>query len=137
VKSIVAYSLKTITVEPEKELLLTNGSEITFFSRQRLGRHVIAETDKHATIGVLLETVFSTRSDQRGCKEDNWGNRVSSVWEFVRKRSSKKKAAVQRGIEPGSRGIVVVRSRHQATTEEDTAGWKRLVKCGNQRWCYN
>jgi hypothetical protein len=44
-------------------------------------------------------------------------------------------AAVQRGLEPGSRGITIVRSRYQATTNEDIAGWKifsaLFVKCGN------
>jgi hypothetical protein len=35
-------------------------------------------------------------------------------------------AAVQRGLEPGSRGIAIVRSRYQATTSKDTASWKRL-----------
>jgi hypothetical protein len=33
----------------------------------------------------------------------------------------------QRGLAPGSRGIVIVISRYQATIIEDTAGWKRLV----------
>jgi hypothetical protein len=32
---IVAYLLKPKTVEPEKQLLLANGSETTFDSRQR------------------------------------------------------------------------------------------------------
>jgi hypothetical protein len=32
----VAYLLKARTVEPEKQLLLVNGSESTFVSRQRL-----------------------------------------------------------------------------------------------------
>jgi hypothetical protein len=36
--------------------------------------------DKHATVEVLMETVFSM---QRGYKEDNWGNPVSSVWDTV------------------------------------------------------
>jgi hypothetical protein len=40
-------------------------------SRQRFGKHVPAVTDTHATIEVLLETVFSTRSMQRGYKEEN------------------------------------------------------------------
>jgi hypothetical protein len=31
-------------------------------------------------------------------------------------------AAVQRGLEPGSRGLAIVRSRYQATTTENTAG---------------
>jgi hypothetical protein len=40
-------------------------------SKQRLGKHVPGATDKHATIEVMLETVFSTRSVQRAYKEDN------------------------------------------------------------------
>jgi hypothetical protein len=36
-------------------------------------------------------------------------------------------AAVQRGSESESRGLVIVRSRNQATTSEDTAGWKDLA----------
>lgn len=71
----MAYSLKARTVE------LANGSETTFVSRQRLGKHVPAATDVHVQIEILLETAFSTRSLQRGCKEDNWGYRVSSVRE--------------------------------------------------------
>jgi hypothetical protein len=35
-------------------------------SRQRLGKQVSAATDTYATIEVLLETVFSTRSVQMG-----------------------------------------------------------------------
>jgi hypothetical protein len=61
----VAYFLKARTVEPEKQLLLANGSETIFVSRQRLGKHVPAATDTHSTIEVLLETVFSTLSVQR------------------------------------------------------------------------
>jgi hypothetical protein len=57
--------------------LLANGYEITFVARQRLAKHVPDATDTHATIEVLLETEFSTRSVQRGYKEDNWGNRLS------------------------------------------------------------
>jgi hypothetical protein len=34
--------------------------------------------------------------------------------------------AVQRGLEPGSIGLTIARSRCQATTSEDTAGWKIL-----------
>jgi hypothetical protein len=47
----VAYLLKARTAEPEKQLLLANGSEITFYSRQRLGKHVPAATDKHVIVG--------------------------------------------------------------------------------------
>jgi hypothetical protein len=40
----------------------------------------IERRGKHAstTIELLLETVFSTRSVQRGYKEDNWGDPVAS-----------------------------------------------------------
>jgi hypothetical protein len=48
--------------------------------------------DKHVTIEILLETVFSTRSVQRGYKKDIWGNRVSSVWEAAKKRDRWKRA---------------------------------------------
>jgi hypothetical protein len=33
--------------------------------------------DTHATIDVLLETVFSIRSVHGGFKEDKWGNQVN------------------------------------------------------------
>jgi hypothetical protein len=56
----------------------------------------------------------------------------------VRKRGSWKGAAVQGGLEPGSRGTAIVRSRYQATTSEDIAGWERhsvccndFIKCGD------
>jgi hypothetical protein len=40
--------------------------------RRRVGKHVPAATDMHAIIEVMLETVFSSRSVQRGYKKDNW-----------------------------------------------------------------
>jgi hypothetical protein len=89
-------------VELEKQPILVNSSETTFISRQRLGNHVSAETDTNATVEVLLETVFYTMSMQGGFKEDNWGNRVSSVWEAVKERDSWKGAAGHRGLECGS-----------------------------------
>jgi hypothetical protein len=86
-----------ICSKPEKQLLLVNGSETTFISRQRLGNHVPAATNTHATIEVLLETVFSTRYVQRDSKEDNWSNRISSVRVTVKKRDRRKEAV---GREP-------------------------------------
>jgi hypothetical protein len=41
-------------------------------------------------------------------------------------RGSWRGTAVQRGLEPGSIGLVIVRSRYQGSTSADTAGWKRL-----------
>jgi hypothetical protein len=46
-------------------------------SNKLIGKHVPAATNTQATIELLLETVFSTRSMQRGYKEDNWGGPVS------------------------------------------------------------
>jgi hypothetical protein len=65
----VAHLLTARTVEPKKQPLLANGSETTFVFRQRLGKHVPAATDTRATIEILLETVFSTRSVQNGHKK--------------------------------------------------------------------
>jgi hypothetical protein len=79
---------------PEKQPLLANGSERTFVSRPQLGKHVPATTDTYATIEVLSETLFSTWSVQRGCKEDSWGNQVSCALECVRKRDSWKGAVI-------------------------------------------
>jgi hypothetical protein len=56
-------------VEPEQQPLLANGSGTTFVSRQRLGKYVPEVTDVDAAIEVLLETVFSTQSVQRGYKD--------------------------------------------------------------------
>jgi hypothetical protein len=64
--SIAAYLLKARTVEPEKQPLLVNGYKTTFISRQQLGKHVPAATDTHATIEVLLETLFTIQSVQKG-----------------------------------------------------------------------
>jgi hypothetical protein len=46
-------------------------------SRQPIGKQVPAAMNKHATIQLLFETVFSARSVQSGYKEDNWGDPVS------------------------------------------------------------
>jgi hypothetical protein len=81
----VAYLLKAKTVKPHKQPSLANGSETAFVSRQRLSKHVSAAMDKPAAIEVLLETVFFSRSVRRGYKEDDWGNRVTSIREAVRK----------------------------------------------------
>jgi hypothetical protein len=80
-----SHILKARIVKPEKQLLLANGSKI-FLSRQRLGTWIPAATDTLATIEVLMETVFSTRSVQRGYKEGNWGNQVSSIRESGEER---------------------------------------------------
>jgi hypothetical protein len=42
-------------------------------SRQWIGKHPPAAMNTQATIALLLETVFYTRSVQRGYKKDNCG----------------------------------------------------------------
>jgi hypothetical protein len=46
-------------------------------------------------------------------------------------RDSERTMELEERLEPGSRGIIIVRSRYQATTSEDTAGWKRLNSCSS------
>jgi hypothetical protein len=104
----MVYLPKARTVESEKQPLLARGSEITFVSRHRLSKHVPATTDKYVTINLLLEKIFSTQFVQKGNMEDNSGNRVSSVREFVRKRGSWKVSAVQSGLKHGSRRVVML-----------------------------
>jgi hypothetical protein len=86
-------------VETEKQPLLASGSETTFVSTQRLGKYVPAATYNHATLEILLETMFSTRSVHRGYKEDYRGKQVSSVGDSVKKNVSWKGASIQRELE--------------------------------------
>jgi hypothetical protein len=79
----MAYLLKARTVEPEKQLLLVNGSETTFVSRQQLGKHIPVATDMHATRGTDGNCVFYSVCPKY--KEDNWGNEVTSVSDAVMK----------------------------------------------------
>jgi hypothetical protein len=61
---------------------------------------------------------------ERGYKEDSWGKQGSSIKEPVKKGGSRNEAAVQRGLEPRSREIALVKSCCQTSTSEDIAGWK-------------
>jgi hypothetical protein len=49
--------------------------------------------------------------------------------ELVARVFSRKRATVQRGLDHGSRGIAIVRSRYQASNSEDPTDWKRLSVC--------
>jgi hypothetical protein len=49
---------------------LQDRRKTTAVCRQLIGKHVPVATDTHATIKLLLQTVFSTRSVQRDCKEE-------------------------------------------------------------------
>jgi hypothetical protein len=95
----VAYLLKARIVEPEKQPLLASGSETTFVSSQRLGKHVPAATNTYKAIEVLLETVFSTRSCKGVITKSIGVKQIRFVQESVKQRGSWKGAAVQRGLE--------------------------------------
>jgi hypothetical protein len=56
-----------------------------FFSMQRLSKLVSAATGTHATIEVLMETMFSIRLVQRGYKEGN-ESRTARTQEWLRWR---------------------------------------------------
>jgi hypothetical protein len=58
---------------------------------------------------------------------------VGVKWKLVscKERSSWKSATIQKGLESGSRGLAIVRSRYQATASKDIAGWKRLNVCSS------
>jgi hypothetical protein len=54
-------------------------------SRQRLGKHFPAATNRRATIDVLLERSVSMWSVPRSYLEEKWGDQISSVSESVKK----------------------------------------------------
>jgi hypothetical protein len=82
VLAVVAYLLKASIVEPEKQLLLANGSETTLVSWKWLGK--IFRGNRYACNNRAI-VVFSTHFVQRGDKKDNWDNQISSVGESEEK----------------------------------------------------
>jgi hypothetical protein len=76
---MMPYLLKARTMEPEKQLLLANGSETTFVSRQRLRKHVPAATDTHATREILFKRRFLLDTCKRVIKRTIEARRGS--WE--------------------------------------------------------
>jgi hypothetical protein len=113
----VAYVLKARTVEQEKQPLLTNGSETIFVSRQRPQTKRFPQQQSAWNNRGTVETGFSTGIRAKGLQ----GARIGQL----------EGTATQRVLEPGSRLITIVRSLYQATTNEDTAGWKRLSLCSS------
>jgi hypothetical protein len=67
-----AVSIVAIAMQWPQDWQINNGV-MQPVSRQRIGKYVPAAMNTHTTIELLLETVFSTWSMQRGHKEDNWG----------------------------------------------------------------
>jgi hypothetical protein len=65
-----------------------NSGAMQPISRKWIGKHVSMAKNMHATIELLLETLFSTQYVQRGYKEDSWGDpvswKLSSAWEAVK-----------------------------------------------------
>jgi hypothetical protein len=60
-------------------------------SRQRIGKHVLAATNTHATTELLQETVFATRSVQRGYKKDKLGRCGCGVEYLYRDPASRRR----------------------------------------------
>jgi hypothetical protein len=54
----VTYLLKVGTVVTEEQLMLANGSETTFISRQWFSKHIPTAMDTHAIIQVARNGVF-------------------------------------------------------------------------------
>jgi hypothetical protein len=76
------YVINTKPLDSNVNILYNDreiGKQTRAVSRQRLSKHVPIATNRCATIDVLLKTMFSTRSMQRGYEEDNWGNPVSNL----------------------------------------------------------
>jgi hypothetical protein len=63
-------------MDMKTEAMSNNNVACRAVYRQRRGKHVPSATDKHATLEVRLETVFSTRSVQNGYKEDSWSKNL-------------------------------------------------------------
>jgi hypothetical protein len=68
-----------------QQLNYNNGNGGVFYvfraaavAMQSIGKQIPAVKNTNTTIELLLETVFSIRSMQRGYKEDNWGGLVES-----------------------------------------------------------
>jgi hypothetical protein len=87
--------------------------------------------DRHVLLSERAPQKNKTVKCQRVINICSWADITD--WLTVRRNvtltwriRSRKGAAVQRGLEPGSRGIAIVRSWYQETSSEDIAGWERL-----------
>jgi hypothetical protein len=54
-------------------------------SGQQIGKHIPMAMNMHITTELLLETVFSTQSVQRGYEEDNWSDSLQLRVEFCKR----------------------------------------------------
>jgi hypothetical protein len=66
----------------------------------------------------------SARSVPRTYKEDNWGNQVSSVREFVKKGTVGEEPPFREDLIAAAEQSPLLRLRCQGTAGENTAGWK-------------
>jgi hypothetical protein len=87
--SLLHFSASYEGIFQRVKSLLSTDREITKYtipvSRQRRGIHVLTTTNRLASIEVLFETGFSTRSVLRSYKEDNWGYLNSSILQSVKR----------------------------------------------------
>jgi hypothetical protein len=113
-------------------------NETTFAVRQ----HILISKNRQSLLGNGLINMFPRKwirvQQYRHCckrgflrwfvprvyKGDRWGNQVSSVRESEEKRNLEGSRRPERLLEPGSRRLVIIRRRYQATTSEDSVCWR-------------
>jgi hypothetical protein len=93
--NIVAYLLKARNVEPDKQLFLAYGSETTFVSSQRSQTNRFPRQQAAHNSGGTVGIIFYSGPCRGLIRKLRSDDLVS--W---------KGAAIQRGLEPRSRGIV-------------------------------
>jgi hypothetical protein len=98
---------------------ILNKQEYRAAAMDQFGKHVPAVTDTRMN-GVVCSS-FAEKLERR-----KLGQQSQFCTGVCKKKRQLKGAAVQRELEPRSRGLAIVRSRYQATISEDTAGWKIL-----------
>jgi hypothetical protein len=125
----VVYLLEARTVEPEKQPLPANGSETTSFLGN--GRKTNRGITSVARQQILDKQQLNKKQERCflwcPCRDvitgTVWGN------QSVARVLSWKGAAFQRGLEPGSRGMTIVRSRYQETASGDYDRLRTLGVC--------
>jgi hypothetical protein len=105
------------------------------FLGKGIGKHVPAATNTRVTIGLLLETVFSTRYVRRGYKEDNWGTQRGPPDSWPHFTASYSRLPQTGG--PGSR-IYIPRNRvAQLYPQVLGSPFRRLLRLAGLRWKYS
>jgi hypothetical protein len=102
--------------------------------KQRITKHVPATTNTQATIELLLETLFSTRSVHMGYNGDNWEDSVRTRVE-AGSNTSTVTLRVVGGDEKGSYESETVKYGHesQGARTREILSWQGPAPCTNDR----